>query len=294
MLDEEMWDIPVYEPECYEVVFVLPSQIIAAQEQARLAPPRLLPTPAKERDTDTLRKDEPSQPRLSGKGVLVLLCIGAILLLGMVSHAPSSASQTVAIPATGTFGLDYVSGPSPTTLKAMGVSFVCRYLSEANPLTQGKILTQGEAHSLGAAGIAIVSNFEWTAARALEGYDAGVQDAQIAASQHAAAGGPQDRPIYFSVDTNTTGSQVVAYFQGVTSVIGLSRTGAYGSYQVLKYLFDAGLISWGWQTYAWSYGAWEPRAQIQQYQNSMVWSGHEVDYDRVTVHDFGQWRAGGY
>lgn len=285
MYEFEEWEVPTYEPEYYEVVVVIPAQIIQAQEQARLAPPRPLPMPVRERDTDKLRKDESIQPRLSGKGILVLLCIGAVLLLGMISHAPSTASS----PATGTFGLDYVSGPPPAILKTAGVSFVCRYLSEVNPLTQGKLLTRTEATSLSNTGIALVSTFEWTATRALEGYNAGVQDAQIAAEQHATAGGPQDRPIYFSVDSDVAGEQVAAYFQGVASVIGIARTGAYGSYRVLKYLFNTGLIMWGWQTYAWSYGAWEPHAQIQQYQNSVALSGHSVDYDRATTRDFGQW-----
>ncbi len=189
------------------------------------------------------------------------------------------------------FGLDYVSGPSLDTMKAAGVTFVCRYLSFVNSLTQVKLLTSNEAKALSVAGIDIVSNYEWYANRPLEGFASGVQDAQIAASQHIACGGPPDRPIYFSVDIDVAGAQVAAYFQGVASVIGKTRTGAYGSYRVLQYLFNAGLIAWGWQTYAWSYGAWEPRCHIQQYQNGMVMSGHSVDYNRSIKTDFGQWRT---
>ncbi len=189
------------------------------------------------------------------------------------------------------FGLDYVTGPSLDTMKSAGVTFVCRYLSFVNDLTKIKLLTPVESSALSNAGISIVSNYEWYANRALEGFASGVQDAQIAASQHAACGGPPDRPIYFSVDIDVAGSQVAAYFQGIASVIGKARVGAYGSYRVLQYLFNAGLISWGWQTYAWSYGAWEPRCHIQQYQNGMNMSGHSVDYDRSIKSDFGQWRC---
>lgn len=191
------------------------------------------------------------------------------------------------------FGIDYVSGPTPAELKATGVTFVCRYLSYVNSLTQVKIMTASETQALSQAGISIVSNYEWYANRALEGFASGVQDAQIAASQHAACGGPNTRPIYFSVDADVDGSSVAAYFKGVASVIGLSRTGAYGSYRVLEYLFNIGDIAWGWQTYAWSGGAWEPRAHIQQYQNGMTLAGHSVDYDRSIKSDFGQWRIGG-
>jgi len=178
-------------------------------------------------------------------------------------------------------------------MKAAGVTFVCRYLSYVNTLTQGKILTLGEAKTLSNAGIAIVSNYEWYGNRALEGFNSGVQDAQIASAQHLTCGGSSSRPIYFSVDVDVTGEQVAAYFKGVASIIGKARTGAYGSYRVLKYLFDAGLITWGWQTYAWSYGAWEPSAHIQQYENGVQLAGASVDYDRSTVSDFGQWLVGG-
>ena len=195
-----------------------------------------------------------------------------------------------------TFGLDYVAGPPLDAMHQAGVTFVCRYLSEVNAQTVLKLLTAGEAKMLSEAGIAIVSNYEWYATRPLEGASAGADDAHIAASQHAGCGGPADRPIYFSVDFDMTAAEesaVGAYFKGVASVIGLPRTGAYGSAGVLKYLFDNHLITWGWQTYAWSGGEWEARAHIQQYQNGVVLAGHSVDYDRATVADFGQWKVGG-
>lgn len=191
-----------------------------------------------------------------------------------------------------TFGLDYVAGPDPATLKAHGVTFVCRYLSEVNSLTKVKLLTPAEAKALSAANISIVSNYEWYANRALEGEASGVADAQIAKQQHAECGGPADKPIYFSVDCDTTGEQVAAYFKGVASVLGLSRTGAYGSYSVVKYLLDNDLISYAWQTYAWSGGQWDSRADIQQYENGVSFAGHSVDYDRAMKENFGAWTQG--
>lgn len=191
------------------------------------------------------------------------------------------------------FGLDYVSGPSMDALKAAHVGFVCRYMSEVNDLTKIKLLTLAEAHELSQNGVAIVSNFEWYGNRALEGHAAGVADAQIAESQHLACGGPNSAPIYFSVDFNAQAANMPAildYFHGVASVIGVQRTGAYGGYDVIKFLFDQGAIAWGWQTYAWSRGLWDPRAHIQQYQNGMSLDGKAVDYDRSMLADFGQWR----
>jgi hypothetical protein len=192
------------------------------------------------------------------------------------------------------FGMDYVTGPPVTELKSAGVTFVCRYLSEINPATQVKLLTPAEAKALGQAGIAIVSNYEWYGNRAAEGFVSGVADAQIAAGQHTACGGPANRPIYFSVDFDTgTTAPIIDYFKGVASVIGLHRTGAYGSYSVIKGLFDASVIAWGWQTYAWSAGLWEPRAHIQQYSNGMSIAGLSVDYNHSIKGDFGQWIPGG-
>lgn len=191
------------------------------------------------------------------------------------------------------FGLDYVSGPSIDAMKAKNVAFVCRYLSFVNNLTQGKILTLAEAKQLGQANIAIVSNYEWYASRAREGRAAGVQDAQIARDQHAACGGPPDRPIYFSVDEDVTGESVADYFRGVASVIGLARTGAYGSYGVVEYLLNQGLVKWAWQTYAWSHGDWDERAHIRQYQNDMKIGTAAVDFNQSMKPDFGQWIYGG-
>ncbi len=196
------------------------------------------------------------------------------------------------------FGLDYVSGPPIADLLAAKVSFVCRYVGYFSDydinhphLPQGKVLTPGEAKAYLAVGIAPVSNWEWYETRPLEGANAGKWDADKAHLIHLACGGPPDRPIYFSVDTGVVGEQVANYFHGVATSLGLARTGAYGSYRVLKYLFDNHLIAWGWQTYAWSYGAWEPRAHIRQYRNSMTLAGHSVDYNESMTSDYGQWGA---
>ena len=53
-------------------------------------------------------------------------------------------------------------------------------------------------------------------------------------------------------------------------------------------MFDAGVVSFGWQTYAWSGGQWDNRAQIQQYRNDKLVGGVSVDFDRATSADFGQ------
>ena len=102
---------------------------------------------------------------------------------------------------------------------------------------------------------------------------------------------PDGRPIYFSIDFDAQPSQqsaINAYFDGVASVLGRDRTGAYGGYGPISRLFDDGKIKWGWQTYAWSDGQWDARAQLRQFLNGIGPGGGE-DEDRSTVADFGQW-----
>jgi len=203
------------------------------------------------------------------------------------------------------FGLDYTNGPPIAALLAAKVAFVCRYTGyfagynlNAIETPQGKCLTPGEAKALGEASIAVVSNYEWYANRATESDVAGNWDAHTADRIHRACGGDASRPIYFSVDSDVDGSAAANYFKGVASVLGLARTGAYGSYRVIKYLLDNHLITWAWQTYAWSFDQqtqstqWEPRAHIRQYENGANLAGADVDFNRAMKQDVGQWFAG--
>src|SRR5258707_819902 len=214
------------------------------------------------------------------------------------------------------FGLDYSGGmPAIADMKAARVAFVCRYVGyfsgynlNAIATPQGKCLTPGEAKTLLASGMSPVSNYEWYATRPIDdgfgnrwstdqAYNAGVWDAQTGNTIHRACGGPASAALYFSGDwdfnTSSDGPLVAAYFKGAASAIGLARIGAYGGYWLIKYLFDNGLITYGWQTYAWSGGQWDPRAHIQQYSNGVIMSGQSVDYDRSIKSDYGQWTQGG-
>ena len=189
------------------------------------------------------------------------------------------------------YGLDYSSGmPDMRLMLNAGVRFVCRYVGYTSPpLSQAKILTEQEAQTLSVNGIAVVSNFEWYASRPSEGLLAGDADAKTAVSIHNSCGGPEDAPIYFSVDYNSTGEDVADYFRGVAGVIGLARVGAYGGYECIKYLFDNALITYGWQTYAWSSGDWDERADIRQVNNGAFIGTVEVDEDQSMIPYFGQW-----
>jgi hypothetical protein len=189
-------------------------------------------------------------------------------------------------------------------LHDMGAMAVGRYLTVINAETEGKLLTRAEAQTLSAAGLGIVSTFEFQSTDALGGYQKGKEYAALAREQHAAAGGPAGRPIYFGVDFDTPDyaphlpntpenahaklGQIAPYFQGINDTLGGPHlTGCYGGYWVIKRLFEAGLIGLGWQTVAWSGGQRYPRAAMLQNGFFGYYDVNEAD-----IADFGQWRIG--
>ncbi len=184
------------------------------------------------------------------------------------------------------FGVDLSWGnPSIGALRDSGVTFVARYLSR----DASKNLTSAEVKTYHRAGIDVVCVWEGTASEAANGRAVGKAAAELALAEARACGKPEHRPIYFAVDFEASLAQVRAFFEGVNEVLGVALTGAYGGYQVMHELFDAGLVRYGWQTYAWSGGRWEPRAQLRQYSNGHAIDGVGVDYDHSTDPDFGQW-----
>ena len=92
--------------------------------------------------------------------------------------------------------------------------------------------------ALRAAGLHVVSCYQYgkpgwpTPSDYTRGYDGGVADAQTALRLHAAAGGPDSAPIFFSIDedidVNTWKSVAVEWLRGINSVLGVARTGVYG------------------------------------------------------------------
>lgn len=186
----------------------------------------------------------------------------------------------------------------------LGADSVCRYLTVVNNSTRGKLLTRHEAEELSAAGVSIVSNFEFDERDAEGGFARGKEYAMLALEQHAAAGGPPGRPIYFSVDwdiedhapglPNTPEhamaklGQVAHYFRAINEQLGgPQRTGGYGGYWAIKRLVEAGLIGYAWQTRAWSGGQWYPGVALRQQEFNQ---SYDVNY--TDAEDFGQWRIG--
>ncbi|UQX13156.1 DUF1906 domain-containing protein [Candidatus Mycobacterium methanotrophicum] len=203
----------------------------------------------------------------------------------------------------------------PDRIKSAGYDGAVVYVSESRPGANFdfKPVTREFADAARAAGLHIVSNYQYgkpgwpDPSDFTRGYDGGVADARTALRLHAAAGGPSSAPIFFSIDEDidldTWKGPAVQWFRGITSVLGVSRTGIYGHSRACAWAIGDGVIgasttagrSWAWQTSAWSHGSPEPAAVL--YQSAVntaskpgpLIDGIHVDVDQVLAPDFGQW-----
>jgi hypothetical protein len=190
-------------------------------------------------------------------------------------------------------GIDYAwSHPAISVLTNSGFKFACRYLSGDS----SKNISAGERSALNGAGIAVVVVWETTTSRMLGGYTAGQADARSANTQATSAGMP-GIPVYFAADWDCAEHEqgpINAYLDGAANIIGRNRTGIYGGYWPVKRALDAGKAKYAWQTYSWSGGNWDRRAQIRQVQNGVPVGGVMCDLDYSYATDYGQWpRPGG-
>ncbi len=203
----------------------------------------------------------------------------------------------------------------PDQIKSAGFDGALVYVSELRPGADFdfKPVTREYADALRAAGLHVVSCYQYgkpgwpTPSDYTRGYDGGVADAQTALRLHAAAGGPDSAPIFFSIDEDidldTWKSVAVEWLRGINSVLGVDRTGVYGHSRACAWAIDDGVIGrsttpghwWAWQTKAWSGGELEPRAVLYQAvvvsgsDPGVALGGTHVDVDEVLATDFGQW-----
>jgi Rv2525c-like, glycoside hydrolase-like domain len=204
---------------------------------------------------------------------------------------------------------------APDQIKSAGYDGAVVYVSESRPGANFdfKPVTRGYADALRAAGLQIVSNYQYgkpgwpDPSDYTRGYDGGVSDAQTALRLHAAAGGGDSAPIFFSIDddidSNTWKSIAVEWFRGINSVLGVDRTGIYGHSRACGWAISDDVIGrsttaghrWAWQTSAWSHGERESMAVLYQSVVNTPSSpgplvgGVHVDVDDVLATDFGQW-----
>lgn len=188
-------------------------------------------------------------------------------------------------------GIDYTDGTlNPVTIVAKGYGFVGRYLS----FSPWKTITPREAQGLRNAGLPVVLVWETTEQRSAQGMAAGQADAEAALQETKTLGFNDPGAIYFAVDYEfslaTLGGPIADYFRGVGKVLPVTQIGVYGGFATVNSLLDAGLVTYSWQTLAWSHGKWEPRNNIQQYNTgSNMVGGVPCDLNESMTDDFGQW-----
>lgn len=184
--------------------------------------------------------------------------------------------------------------PGGGALKAAGVQGVVRYLSH----DASKTLQRSEADDLWSHGIPMAVVFEDMAQRALDGYTAGANDAQVAMqmlggqrSGYSNLEMPNDRPIYFAADFDSQWPQIAQYYAGAASVLGQNRVGIYGGLAAVTGAANAG-YRWLWQTGAWSHGQWHPKAVLRQEIAEITINGVQCDVNDHQADDWGQWAPG--
>lgn len=187
-------------------------------------------------------------------------------------------------------GLDYSWGrPNLSVVKSSGYDFVVRYLATNGG---GKQISSDETNQIHGAGLSLVLVFEQYAKRASEGHASGVEDGNTALAEAHSIGFPDDRPIYFAVDWDTTPEDQAGiddYLKGVASVLGAGRVGVYGSFYVVERCATNGTAKWFWQTYAWSGGQVSSHNHLMQYLNGQTVGGASVDLDEAKQADYGGW-----
>src|SRR5258708_2805982 len=188
-------------------------------------------------------------------------------------------------------GLDYAWTHVPMGEAARYVGkdgFICRYAS-SDP---GKDLAWAEAKLAASFGVWCVLVYETTNNRATAGFVAGQVDAAKAKARAKLLHMPDDRPIFFAVDFDSAGPDVLQYFKGLVDVLGVAHVGVYGGLRVCNYLWRVKLVSYVWQTYAWSGGSWAAVTHIRQVKNDILVGGVGCDADEAYPDkngDYGQW-----
>ncbi len=195
-------------------------------------------------------------------------------------------------------GVDYAWGrPGGAALANAGKHFAMRYVPYNGD--GGKGLTLTEKRDLLEHGLTIGLVFETFANRAKDGFWAGQNDARLAQIGLGMCSMPANSVIYFAVDFDANvgqrtwdanvGGWIKAYLDGVASIIGRARTGVYGGFYVVEWALRNRIVTWGWQTYAWSSGHVSTNAHLLQYWNHGGINGVPVDLNKNLKWDFGQY-----
>lgn len=260
-------------------------------------------------ETTHLRSSRPVSRRDALRFASVASALAGLGTAAATGGAPTASAAAPTL-------IDYAMRQIPARdIRAAGHSGVINYVSTSRPGSNfgAKPITRPYAESLTAAGLVIVSNFQYgkpggtAPSDFTRGSAGGVADARTAWQLHTAAGGGRSAPIFFSVDDdidrNTWNTVALPWFRGINSVLGVQRTGVYGGVDVCQWAADDGVIGnsrtpgrrWAWQTRSWSRGQVYPGAVLYQRIVSTastpgpIVGGIEVDVNDVLAADCGQW-----
>jgi hypothetical protein len=179
-------------------------------------------------------------------------------------------------------GFDFAwTKPTPQQVKDAGGEFIAGYFST----DISKNLNRNNIGGYLSAGLSVVTVWETSAGRALQGAAAGAWDCHMAESERAATQLPANCVHYFAVDTDTDWASVSAYFESAAGTIGKERVGIYGGIKVCEGAYAAG-FRYLWQTIAWSGGNVAKHVSIYQ-DGETAWGG-SADVDFAYGLDYGQ------
>ncbi|MBF6079080.1 DUF1906 domain-containing protein [Nocardia beijingensis] len=213
----------------------------------------------------------------------------------------AAAAPASARPALGTL-IDYAGGvPSAAAIRDAGHIGVIRYVSDRRPGAEwmaGKPLRSAEVDDLKAAGLQIVSCYQFGKGPTADwrgGLEAGKRHAERGLALHRAAGGPDNVPIYASIDDNPSpvdfATMIAPYLLGWQSVLGPENTGVYANTPTIELARAASLGSWYWQhNWGTPKGFVHPAANLHQFEiDKQSIDGVGIDVNNVLTPEYGQW-----
>lgn len=161
----------------------------------------------------------------------------------------------------GALGIDYSGArPDPNDIVQNGGRFVLRYsagVGNGQADTQWKLCGPNEIHAATAAGLDVIANCEWYAARITEGAAAGKADGTADLAFWRSRGLNEGASIYVSADLlvpRLKYASVAAYLKAYDLALGgLYRVDCYAGTPLLNYLRGKKIIQYGWRPNA---GSW--------------------------------------
>lgn len=183
--------------------------------------------------------------------------------------------------------VDYsFSRPPLQTVKDHGYVGIARYLA---PLPNRKVIRKPEVEEAHRLGLGVLLVWETTADRARAGAAAGRRDRAAAEAMAEDLGLPKTRPVFYAVDFDAQGAEILPYFQAIAEDA-THPVGIYGGFKPVEAVAAARLASFFWQTKAWSRGRVSRHTQLLQLIGNTTIP--QTDVNDILAPDWGGWFPG--